>query len=260
CIIIYVLVSLTGMTIQFFNPEYLITSIGVTVMILGIYLSYEDPALKELSEYYSETVMSFANLVENRDSSTGGHIKRTTQYVRLIAQNLQKRGYYKDILTKDFISDMEKAAPLHDIGKISVPDAVLQKPGKLTDEEFAVMKKHAENGGTIIRESFEKLGNDEYAEMAYEVARYHHEKWNGRGYPEGLSGEKIPLCARIMAVADVFDAVSEKRCYRDAMPLEQCFDIIRKGTGEDFDPLIANVFLEIKDAVEEVHRSFAQNK
>lgn len=260
CIIIYVLVSLTGMTIQFFNPEYLITSIGVTVMILGIYLSYEDPALKELSEYYSETVMSFANLVENRDSSTGDHIKRTTQYVRLIAQNLQKRGYYKDILTKDFISDMEKAAPLHDIGKISVPDAVLQKPGRLTDEEFAVMKKHAENGGTIIRESFEKLGNDEYTEMAYEVARYHHEKWNGRGYPEGLSGEKIPLCARIMAVADVFDAVSEKRCYRDAMPLEQCFDIIRKGTGEDFDPLIAKVFLEIKDAVEEVHRSFAQNK
>ncbi|MGN0728876.1 hypothetical protein [Treponema sp.] len=120
CIIIYVLVSLTGMTIQFFNPEYLITSIVVTVMILGIYLSYEDPALKELSEYYSETVMSFANLVENRDSSTGGHIKRTTKYVRLIAQNLQNRGYHKDILTKDYISNVEKAAPLHDIGKISV--------------------------------------------------------------------------------------------------------------------------------------------
>ena len=260
CIIVYVLVFLTVMLLQMRYPEILITSIGITIVILGIYLSYEDPALKELSEYYSETVMSFANLVENRDSSTGGHIKRTTQYVRLIAQNLQKRGYYKDILTKDFISDMEKAAPLHDIGKISVPDAVLQKPGRLTDEEFAVMKKHAENGGTIIRESFEKLGNDEYTEMAYEVARYHHEKWNGRGYPEGLSGEKIPLCARIMAVADVFDAVSEKRCYRDAMPLEQCFDIIRKGTGEDFDPLIAKVFLEIKDAVEEVHRRFAQNK
>ena len=120
------------------------------------------------------------------------------------------------------------------------------------------MKKHSENGGKIIREAFRNLGGEEYREMAYQVARYHHEKWNGRGYPEGLKDKDIPLCARIMAVADVFDAVSEKRCYRDALPLEECFGIIEQGKGQNFDPLLAEIFLNIRDKVEEVHREFAE--
>ena len=142
---------------------------------------------------------------------------------------------------------------MHDIGKIGVPDVVLQKPGRLTDEEFAIIKKHAADGGKIIRETFGHLGDKEYTEMAYQVARYHHEKWNGKGYPEGLKENDIPLCARIMAVADVFDAVSEKRCYREAMPLEQCFSIIKDGAGRDFDPVVAELFLEIKDKVTQIH-------
>ena len=197
--------------------------------------------------------MGFANLIENRDGNTGGHIKRTSLYVELIAKELRARGVYSNILTKDYIENLVKAAPMHDIGKISVPDAILQKPGKLTDEEFATMKLHAPNGGRIIKDTFKNLGDEEYRKMAYEVARYHHEKWNGRGYPEGLKEEEIPLCARIMAVADVFDAVSEKRCYREAMPLDKCFDIIKQGIGTDFDPVIAQLFVTIREKVEEIH-------
>lgn len=141
---------------------------------------------------------------------------------------------------------------MHDIGKIAIPDAILQKPGKLTDEEFQVMKTHSEKGGEIIKETFETMGSGEYGKIAYQVARYHHEKWNGKGYPEGLTRKEIPLCARIMAVADVFDAVSAKRCYRDAMPLDQCFEIIERGSGQDFDPFIAEVFLELREEVGQV--------
>ena len=241
---------------QMIFPETLISSIAVTVFVLGVYMNLEDPALGELSHFHTETVMSFANLVENRDSSTGGHIKRTSRYVELIAEELSKRGYYKEVLTKDYITNLCKAAPMHDIGKIAVPDSVLQKPGRLTDEEFAIMRRHAEKGGDIIRESFRNLGDEEYRQIAFEVARYHHEKWNGNGYPDKLKRKDIPLCARIMAVADVFDAVSEKRCYREAMPLDKCFEIIEQGSGQDFDPIIAEVFLSIRDKVEQVHHEF----
>lgn len=208
----------------------------------------------ELANYHKEMVMGFATLVENKDGSTGGHIKRTTMYVRLLAEEVKKRGYYGEVLTDEYIKNLAMAAPMHDIGKISVPDLILQKPGKLTDDEFATIKRHAANGGQIIQETFGHLGNEEYTRMAYEVASCHHEKWNGRGYPNGLQEEEIPLCARIMAIADVFDAVSEKRCYREAMPLEQCFQIIENGRGTDFDPLLTDIFLDIKDKVVQVHK------
>lgn len=244
--------------IQMIFPETLISSIGVTGFILGVYLNLEDPALKELSRYHSETVMAFANLIENRDNSTGGHVKRTSLYVKLIAEQLRDSRQFKEILTKDYINNLVKAAPMHDIGKIAVPDAILQKPGKLTEEEFAIMKLHSEKGGEIIQETFQNLGSEDFRKMAYHVARYHHEKWNGKGYPEGLKRKDIPLSARIMAVADVFDAVSEKRCYRDAMPLEKCFEIIEQGSGQDFDPLIVEAFMNIRDKVEQVYGEIAR--
>ncbi|MBQ8170670.1 MAG: HD domain-containing protein [Oscillospiraceae bacterium] len=255
----YLLVLAVTTAVQMIFPETLISSIAVTIFILGVYLNLENPAIRELSHFHNETVMSFANLIENRDNSTGGHIKRTSRYVELIADELRNRGYYSETLTKDYITNLLKAAPMHDIGKISVPDAVLQKPGRLTDEEFDEMKKHAANGGDIIRETFRNLGDEDFRKMAFEVARYHHEKWNGRGYPEGLKRKNIPLCARIMAVADVFDAVSERRCYREAMPMDKCFEIIEQGSGQDFDPLIADIFLDIRDRVEAVHREFAES-
>lgn len=252
-ILTYLLALIVITLIQGLNPELLLSSVAVTLMIIGVYLNQEDPILNEVSRYHGEMIMGFATLVENKDGSTGGHVKRTTAYVELLANELRDRGFYKNILTKDYMKNLCLAAPMHDIGKIAVPDVVLQKPGKLTDEEFAIIKQHTVNGGKIVEETFGHLGDEEYTKMAYEVARYHHEKWNGRGYPEGLEKEAIPLCARIMAVADVFDAISEKRCYRDAMPMDKCFSIIQEGSGTDFDPVIADLFIEIRDKVEKIH-------
>lgn len=245
---------------QMFQPESLLSSIGITIIVLGIYLNQENPAVTELTHYHEEMIMGFATLVENKDGSTGGHIKRTTAYVKLLAEELRDRGYYKDVLTKDYVKKLCLAAPMHDVGKIAVPDMILQKPGRLTDGEFAIIKQHTEQGGKIVQETFGHLQDKEYTKMAYEVARYHHEKWNGKGYPESLVGEEIPLCARIMAVADVFDAVSEKRCYREAMPMDRCFEIIRNGCGQDFDPVIASVFLEIRAKVEKIHNEININE
>lgn len=245
---------------QMLNPQSLISSICVTVIILGVYINQENPSFQELSHYHDEMVMGFATLVENKDGSTGGHIKRTTAYVKLLAKELRRRGYYKDVLTKDYLRNLAMAAPMHDIGKISVPDVILQKPGKLTEEEFKAMQQHTISGGKIVQETFGHLGNEEYAKMAYDVAYSHHEKWNGKGYPQGLKRKEIPLSARIMAIADVFDAISEKRCYRDAMPLEKCFEIIQEGSGQDFDPLLVEVFMDIREKVEKVHHAMGSEK
>lgn len=249
-ILTYLLVLVCVTAYQMFHPQALLSSIGVTVIVIGAYINQENPSVTELRHYHDEMIMGFATLVENKDGSTGGHIKRTTMYVKLLAEELRRRRYYRDVLTKDYVRNLCMAAPMHDIGKISVPDAVLQKPGRLTAEEFEEIKKHTVSGGNIIKETFGNLGNEQYAQMAYEVARFHHEKWNGKGYPEGLKRKEIPLCARIMAIADVFDAVSEKRCYRDAMPLDKCFEIISEGSGQDFDPVLAEVFLDIRAKVE----------
>lgn len=226
---------------------------GRTVALLGKLMG----TTKELKQYHEEMVMGFATLVENKDGSTGGHIKRTTMYVKLLAEELLRRGGYEEVLTKPYIKNLCMAAPMHDIGKIAIPDVILQKPGKLTAEEFEVIKSHAVSGGRIIEETFGHLGDEAYTKMAYQVARYHHEKWNGKGYPEGLKGREIPLSARIMAIADVFDALSEKRCYREAMPLDKCFEIIFEGSGQDFDPVLTEIFLDIRDKVEEVHKQLS---
>ena len=240
---------------QMIHPQALLTSLVSVFVIIGAYLNMENPLLQKLSVHNKEMVMGFATLVENRDGNTGGHIHRTTTYVEMLAKELKNRGLYKDELTEDYIKNLILAAPMHDVGKIAIPDAILQKPGKLTAEEFDVMKTHAAKGGEIIRETFKSMGDDEYEKIAYQVARFHHEKWNGKGYPEGLSRKEIPLCARIMAVADVFDAVSAKRCYRDAMPLEQCFSIIENGSGQDFDPYITDVFLDMKEIITNIVES-----
>lgn len=249
CLMVMIAITVS----QTIYPEILLSSLCVTVILIGLYMKQENPAVAELKNYHDEMIMGFATLVENKDGSTGGHIKRTTAYVQLLVEELRRRGYYKNELTKDYVNNLCLAAPMHDIGKIAIPDAVLQKPGKLTDEEFKQMKTHTIKGGKIIKETFGHLRDHSYTQMAYQVATYHHEKWDGTGYPKGLEGEEIPLCARIMAVADVFDAVSKKRCYRDAMPLDKCFEIIVEGSGKAFDPVIAETFIEIREQVEQIH-------
>lgn len=195
-------------------------------------------------------IISIANLIEDRDLETGEHVKRTSFYVELLARKAKADGVYGDILTEEYIERLAKAAPLHDIGKISVSDSILLKPGKLTSEEFEKMKSHASEGGKIIRQVFGELEDEEYVVMAADVARSHHEKWDGSGYGLGLVGDDIPLCARIMAIADVFDALVSKRCYKEAFPLDKAFEIIAESTGSHFDPKLAEVFLKLRPEIE----------
>lgn len=237
------------LAVQMCFPEVLLTALCPTMLLLGIYIDFENPYIRKVTLQHNEMIDGFATMVESRDTETGGHIKRTRAYVDLMLDKMRHDRRYRAVLNRDYLENVSNAAPLHDIGKISTPDDILQKPGKLTDEEFEVMKQHAAAGGEIILHSLRDFSNPEFRQIAYEVARYHHEKYNGRGYPEGLKGEEIPLHSRIMAIADVFDAVSQRRCYRDALPVEECFAIIERGSGTDFDPDIARIFLNARDEV-----------
>lgn len=253
-IVTFMTLTLFILVLQTIFPEILISSLVPTFLLMSLYINIEDPALTRLRKYNNDTVTSFAALVESRDSSTGGHVKRTQSYVKIILDEINKNHLYPEIMTRDFEDNMFNAAPMHDIGKMSTPDTILQKPGKLTDEEYEIMKLHAAKGGEIIKETFRDLEEPEFLETAYLVARYHHEKWNGKGYPEGLKETQIPFPARIMAIADVFDAVSAKRCYRDALPLDVCFKIIEDGAGSDFDPQLAQLFLNAKEKITKICR------
>lgn len=248
----FLFISLLILISQIIFPEILISSLVPAFSLIALYINIEDPVLRRMENYNSEIVTSFATLVESRDSSTGSHVKRTKSYVKIILDEIKTNNLYSSIMTKDFEDKMMNAAPMHDIGKISIPDTILQKPGKLTDEEYSVMKKHSVLGGEIIQEIFKDMDDKEFLNIAYDVTRYHHEKWNGNGYPEGLVGKEIPFSARIMAIADVFDAISAKRCYRDAMPLDKCFAIIKEGKGVDFDPVLTDLFLNAREKVEKV--------
>ena len=240
------------LTIQIVFPESLVSCMAITLIMISVYLNMENPAIHGLEYYHNEMVMGFATLIENKDDSTGGHIRRTSAYALLIADAMSKNRKYRNIINQDYLNSLSKAAPMHDIGKIGVPDAVLQKPGKLSEEEFEIIKQHPVMGGRIVKKTFGHLFDEGYETMAYDVAMSHHEKWNGKGYPMGLKGTEIPLSARIVAVADVFDAVSAKRCYRDALPLDECFRIIQNGRGTDFDPEVVDAFMADQDKVKEI--------
>lgn len=197
----------------------------------------------------NNTIIGMANLIENRDGDTGGHIKRTSIYVEMLAKAAQKIGYCDKILTDAYIELLVKAAPMHDIGKIAVPDSILQKPAKLTDAEFEIIKTHAAEGGRIVREVLGEIEEKEYVDIAVEVAAGHHERWDGSGYPKGLSGSDIPISARIMAIADVFDALVSKRCYKQAMTPERAFMVIKDGSGTHFDPTLVDLFIDMRNEI-----------
>lgn len=218
---------------------FMMTIIIIVLIMQGNQRSFYH---EQVSQMQSGMISFMAEVVENRDDNTGGHIRRTAEYVKGITKELKKQGAYSDILTDRYMTDVAVAAPLHDIGKIHIPDAILNKPGRLTDEEFATMKTHTTAGEELLNHAKEELGTSEYLNMAVDMAAYHHEWWNGNGYPYGISGEAIPLCARIMAVADVFDALTSKRCYKSAMPLEKAYAIIREESGTHFDPAVVAAF------------------
>jgi response regulator RpfG family c-di-GMP phosphodiesterase len=192
-------------------------------------------------------ISGLANLIENRDMDTGEHISRTSFYVKTLAQHAKNDGVYSDILTDHFIYLLYTLAPMHDIGKIIIPDNILKKPGKLTPEEFEEMKKHASVGGTVVKEVLNGITDEEYVSFAADIATYHHERWDGTGYPKRLKGDEIPLCARIMAIADVFDALVSERCYKKAMSPSEAIKIIEEEKGSHFDPKLVEVFLNHKE-------------
>ncbi|MBR6257457.1 MAG: HD domain-containing protein [Lachnospiraceae bacterium] len=194
-------------------------------------------------------IVTMADLVENRDSDTGAHIQKTAAYVNIIVEGLKKKGYYAEKITPKFITDVVRSAPLHDVGKINIPDEILNKPGKLTPEEFEIMKTHTVAGKKIMENAISTVKGDNYLKEARNMAAYHHERWDGKGYPEGLHGEVIPLAARIMAVADVFDALTSRRVYKPAFPLEKALAIIEEGKGTQFDPKCVEALM---DSLEEV--------
>ena len=229
---------------------------GVAAASILLYIYYEglmqqemqreiEERNKKISSIQNSTIHGMANLIESRNGETGLHVKNTADYVELLAREALKKGLYPEVLDENYADLCVKAAPLHDVGKIIVPDAILNKPGRLTTEEFNLMKRHASEGGRIVLSILDGVTDKEYLTIAEQIAELHHEKWDGSGYPRGLSGENIPLCARIMALSDVYDALISKRVYKDAMSKANALEIIRKDTGSHFDPVLAPLFIEI---------------
>ena len=198
--------------------------------------------LQERNGARDATVLALAKLAEQRDQETGAHLERVQRYCWLLAETLSQKPKYRAVINRSFIENVFRSSPLHDIGKVGVPDHILLKPGRLTPEEFEVMKQHAKIGGDTIRSVMKQGYTQDFLKVGMEIAYFHHEKFDGTGYPDGLSGESIPLYARIMAVADVYDALTSKRVYKAAMPHDKAVGIIRKEAGAHFDPDVVEAF------------------
>lgn len=207
---------------------------------------------KEVVLMQRDIVGSFAAIIEARDGITGLHIKNTGNLVKVLVNIMAKDDRYSSIITPDYAQMVADAAHLHDIGKVAIPDSILQKKGKLTDEEFAVMKSHPQEGAKILDNTIKGFESDAYYQIAHDMALYHHERFDGKGYPSGISGTDIPLAARIMAVADVYEALRSKRHYKDGFSKEKSMVIIRENIGTQFDPDIAAIFLDHIDEMEAV--------
>ena len=238
--------------------ENLYESLSKTIAETVGYLEDVEAKGEEISHMQNGLIYVLADLVEGRDKNTGDHVRKTAAYVRLIMNKMREKGLYPDILTDEYMADVINSAPLHDVGKIMVSDTILNKPGRLTDEEFAIMKSHTTAGKKIIASAISLVSDSGYLKEAKNLATYHHERWDGSGYPSGKAGEEIPLSARIMAVADVFDALVSKRSYKEPFSFEKAMDIIREGAGTQFDPQIAELFMEAGEEakkISEAHES-----
>jgi putative two-component system response regulator len=208
-------------------------------------------------EMHDNLILSLAIMVESRDNSTGGHIRRTSDCVRILIHEINAGGEFE--LSEPFCRNIIKAAPMHDLGKITVDDAILRKPGRFTDEEFEIMKSHAAEGARIVHEILKGTDDDEFRRIAENIAHFHHERWDGLGYPEGLKGEEIPLEARIMAIADVYDALLSKRAYKDRMSFEEADKIIMESMGKHFDKRLEPYYVAARPKLEQYYReSFAE--
>ena len=204
-----------------------------------------------------QIIARLANLIESRDTETGGHVARTSAYCKLLAEQCMQEGLYPDVINQEFVDNIYSLAPIHDVGKILVSDKILRKPAKLTTEEFEEMKKHATMGGEVAKRILHDIADEEYLKFANDIVTYHHERWSGGGYPKGIQGEDIPVAARIMAIADVFDALVSKRCYKEAMPVEEAFKVIESESGSHFDPKLVELFIKNKEQYAAINAALA---
>lgn len=225
-------------------------ALSITATDIVSYIIELNKKMEELNTLQANIISTMADIIESRDLTTGAHVKRTSAFAEIIAVQLRKDGKYTEIITDAFISDLRIAAPLHDVGKICVSDTILNKPARLTEEEFAIMKTHTTAGREIVRKALENLGSIEYLTMAEDLTAYHHEWWNGKGYPEGLSGQDIPLSARIMAVADVYEALTSVRPYKRAFQAKEAYEIVvEQESGTHFDPVVVDAFVHAYDQI-----------
>lgn len=228
-----------------FNPNELLMRVNVGRRIVQL-------------ETNQMTIFTLAKLVETRDPETGAHLERVRSYCRVLAKQLQTSSTLHKLIDDEFVRLIYETSPLHDIGKVAIPDAILLKPGKLTAPEFEVMKTHTSRGAETLDAALQEFPNARFLKMARDIALSHHEKYDGSGYPNGLAGDQIPLCGRIVAVADVYDALTSKRVYKGAMCHSAAREIIVGDRGQHFDPVVVDAFLETEEAILAIYYQYAE--
>jgi len=252
----------SGTPQDFINWFLRLVTYTVIASVIGFFSDYYNREFEtnkrkeeELAAAQYSMVYSLIKLAESRDDSTGAHIERVALFCKLLAEKLREHPKYKGYINDSYIDNLFKAAPLHDIGKVGISDEILLKPGKLTEEEYEIMKRHTIIGAETLKEVRRKYPGNRFLEFGISITSCHHERWDGLGYPKGLKGTEIPLSARIMAVADVYDALRSKRVYKDAYSHEEAVNIIKQGRGTQFDPDIVDVFLENHAEFDYIYKS-----
>lgn len=240
--------------------DFCIISIFISTFVRRLKREYEknQAYTEEMAQSHLATIYALVKIAESRDDETGAHIERVSELAKLLAIKLRESPMYRYQIDDQFIYYLYRASPLHDIGKVGIPDHILLKRGKLTDEEFEVIKKHPIIGAHILFDVYRQYPNNEFLRIGYEIVRFHHERYDGTGYPDGLKGEQIPLPARIMAVVDVYDALRSKRIYKDPYTHDESIDIIRNERGKHFDPHIVDIFLKYHEEFNERFNQFTE--
>ncbi|EAQ63202.1 hypothetical protein MED121_01240 [Marinomonas sp. MED121] len=241
-------------------PIFAYDELGSMASLTNNMLDSLQKAQSEVKTTRDVAIVSLSALAESRDNETGAHIIRTQEYVKVLAEHLSLESKYSDSLTPNYIELLYKSAPLHDVGKVGIPDNVLLKPDKLTDDEFEIMKTHPQIGADALSTAEKQLGTSSFLRVAKEISLTHHEKWNGRGYPNQLAGEDIPLSGRLMALADVYDALISKRVYKPAFSHDKAKQIILEGDGSHFDPEVVKAFLAVENEFVRIASTYQDNK
>jgi len=244
---LYFLHQNTYISIGYFLAPYFIFFFLINIIFIIFYYKERRLFLEELTKAHSETIDSMSLVAETRDAETGAHILRTKEYMKCLTEYMHKHDLYKKYFTKNYKELVYRATPLHDVGKVGIPDYILKKPGKLTEAEFEIMKKHSEIGKDIIKNAMKNDSKNSFLKIAYNIAYSHHEKWDGSGYPQKLKKDEIPLEARMMALVDVYDTLISKRYYKESFSYEKSEEIIIQGSGTHFDPILVGIFVELKE-------------